>query len=151
VINPMKNSRSSFATALTLFLFITLPLASIAAPRHTGVEGQTIVYISYGTGSEIAPGVWVAPPSVAYPVAASFTVLSNPNGREVARVTTDRSGNYALSLRPGTYTLVPDPVTLWRDCTAEMEPFEFTVRAREFRLMNVFYFRQGACPIRADP
>lgn len=44
-------------------------------------------------------------------VAGAVLVVTDGSGREVARVTTAADGTFALMLTPGSYTLVPQPVT----------------------------------------
>ena len=99
----------------------------------------------------MAPGVFVAPPSVSIPISATFSVLSANNGREVARVTTDATGMYALSLHKGDYVLVPEPITMTGDCTVDCDPIAVTVDSREITLANIFYFYLGACSVQGDP
>jgi hypothetical protein len=131
-------------------LAVLSPVAS-ASPPHTGLEGQTFLYISYGTPIEIEPGVWIGIGNVQLPVASTFSVLSAQNHREVARVTTDSNGLYSVSLPPGRYLVVSDPISMspFAHCTASLTPFEVTVHAKQFTLANIFYYRQGPCAIRA--
>jgi len=147
----MKRKTQRLTFRLAFLLLITSPLSSAAAPSHTGIAGQASLTISFGLGVEVSPGVWIAPPSVQFPVVASFSVLSARTGKQVARVTTDRNGTYALSLHPGTYVLVPDAITLVGGCSVSIEPIEVTVHARQFTLAGIYYFRLGPCPIQADP
>lgn len=44
-------------------------------------------------------------------MAGAVLVVTDGSGREVARVTTAADGTFALMLTPGSYTLVPQPVT----------------------------------------
>ncbi len=92
---------------------------------------------------EVAPGFWVAPPSVQMPMPAAFTVLSARNGRQVARVTTDSAGAYAVALPPGSYVLVPDPLSLSLGCSVSRGPIEVTVHPKQYTLLNIFYFSAG--------
>jgi hypothetical protein len=136
---------------LAVLLLVASSLISAAAPRHTGIQGQAFLTISHGFGTEVAPGVWVAPPSVTLPVVTSFTVFSARTDRQVARVTTDQNGHYQLSLHPGNYLLMPDDITMIGGCSVSLEPIEITVLPRELTPINLYYFRQGGCPIQADP
>jgi len=149
----MKLIIGRFSLCLATALLITTSLQSAAAPSHTGIQGQSFLYISYGTPIEVSPGVWIGIPSVQLPIATSFTVLSAHNRREVARVTTDANGLYSVSLPPGRYVLVPDAVNLspFANCGAATQPIEVTVQAKQFTLANIFYFRQGPCAIFGAP
>lgn len=147
----MKHQMQRFTFTLTLLLLLTSPLIAAAAPRHTGIQGQASLTISYGVGVEVAPGVWVAPPSVSLPVVASFTVLSARTGQQVAQVTTDQNGAYRLSLPPGKYVLVPEDITIISGCSFALDPIEVTVYPRRFAPANLYYFRLGPCSIQAGP
>jgi hypothetical protein len=129
---------------LGVLLVAASPIA-LAAPPHTGIQGQSFHYIAYGLPYMIAPGIWIGIPSVQLPVATSFTVVSAHNGREIARVGTDANGFYSLSLPPGKYLLVPDTlvVNAFFNCTVSTGPIEVEVRAKQFTLLNIFYFSQG--------
>ena len=128
----------------SLALAATSPTA-FCAPPHTGIQGQAFLYISNGMGIEIAPGIWVAPPSVQLPIATSLSVVAAHSDREVARITTDANGLYSLPLHPGDYRLVPDTITLPISCPVSTAPIEVTVRPGKFAPVNIFYFRFGFC------
>jgi hypothetical protein len=121
----------------------------VATPPNTGIQGQTFLYISYGTPIEVEPGLWIGIPSVQLPWPASFKVLSAHSYREVARVTTDANGVYTLALPPGNYVLVPDTLIInaFFNCTASTGPIEITVRPKQLTLANIFYFQNGFCTI----
>jgi hypothetical protein len=144
----MKFSSALIAFGLATFGLATAPDPAIAKP-HGGIQGQAFLYISNGTGMEVEPGVWVAPPSVQLPIATTITVLSAHSGQEAACVTTDANGLYSLSLHPGDYLLVPDTVSLNTlvDCTASTGPIAVTVDAKEFVTANIFYFRESPCSV----
>src|SRR5262245_26239143 len=101
---------------------------SLPTPPHTGIQGQSFVYISYGW-TELEPGVWVGPGDVQLPVASTFTILSAHNGREVAQVTTDADGRYSVALPPGDYVVVSEPINLLRigNCPATLSPMKVSV------------------------
>jgi hypothetical protein len=134
----------ALAVAVTCFGAVS---PSLAAPPQTGLQGQSFLYISYGTPIEIEPGLWVGIPDVQIPVATSFTIVSARNGREVGRITTDANGLYSVSLVPGKYVVVPDPLNLHQFflCGGSTTPFEVTVKAKQMTPANIFYFRKGPC------
>jgi hypothetical protein len=142
---------------MTYLRLLALGVASLAsaatsptafcAPPHTGIQGQVFLYISNGTGFEIAPGLWVAPPSVQLPVATSLRVLAARSGREIARLTTDANGLYSLPLHPGDYKLLADTLSFPINCTVSATPTEVTVHPGEFTPANIFYFHFGFCGI----
>src|SRR5256885_17156990 len=104
----MKNFLRPLTLAAATFLLITTPRVCLAAQPHSGIEGQTFLYISYGQPIEIAPGIFVSVGDIQLPVASALTVYSSNTGREVSRVTTDASGKFTVALHPGKYVLVPD-------------------------------------------
>jgi len=147
----MTTKKTVRGLAFGLGLWLLPILVANAAPQHTGIQGQAFLIISYGIPIEVAPGIWVGIPSMQLPTATSFTVISASAQREVARVTTDASGFYSVSLNPGRYVLVPDALTILPGCSASTEPIEITVRPKEVTLANIFYFRQGPCRVQAVP
>lgn len=136
----------------TLFLAAASPTSS-AAPPHTGIRGQAFLYISYGAPVEVAPGIWVGVPSVQFPIAASFRILSAHNGREIGRVVTDVNGLYSVRLPPGKYILAPEPMRVnpFLPCEASTEPIEVRVQAKNLSFRNIFYFREGPCAVLGTP
>jgi hypothetical protein len=144
----MKNIPQTLAFLITFLL--SLPVPSFAGPRHTGIQGQAFLYISYGW-SEIAPGVWVGPGDIQMPVATTFVVLSSNTGREITRVTTDAGGFFTVSLNPGRYVLAPEVLGMLFNCDVSGEPIEVVVRPRELTVANIFYFRNGPCPVFEAP
>jgi len=141
----MKRMIQPLLLGLTALLLVNTPPPSPAAPRKTGIEGQAFLIISYGTPTEIAPGVWVGIPSVQLGVATSITVFSSQTQHEVDRITTDADGNFAVALHPGKYLLVPETLTMPFGCAVSLNPIEVTVPSRGFTTCNLFYFREGPC------
>lgn len=149
----MKNTLHRIALLIAAVLLVAISRPAVAAPPHTGIQGRTFVYISYGTPYEVEPGVWIGIPGVQFPVATSFRILAQKNGREVARGTSDGNGDYAVSLPPGNYILVMEDYVLAKppfDCSASAAPIMFTVRPHQMTLANVFYFRDGPCAVFAN-
>jgi hypothetical protein len=140
----------ALAVALTCFGAVC---PALSAPPQTGIQGQAFLYIIWGTPIEIEPGLWIGIPNVQMPVATSFTIVSARNGREVGRVTTDANGLYSVSLVPGKYVVVPDPLNLnqFFSCDSSTTPFEVAVRAKQVTSANIFYFRQGPCAVVVPP
>jgi hypothetical protein len=149
----MKRILQKLTLCLTTALWLASSPVAMAAPKHTGIEGQSFLYISYGNPIQVAPGVWIGIPSVQLPVATSFKVLSAHNRREVAQVTTDANGHYSLTLPPGKYVLVPDPLieNPFFYCPAATAPIEVSVKAKQFTRANIFYFRTGFCIFTGTP
>ena len=149
---PIRFLLSAFAAVLILG---DLPQLS-AAPRHTGISGQTFLYVSYGPPIEIAPGIFVSPGNVQTPVATSLTIYNAKNHKKAAEAVSDADGHYRVTLKPGRYLVVPADIQ-WaglpgRDCALSTAPFEVTVRARHFTPANVFYFSEGPpCSLLAVP
>ena len=142
----MKSVLRPITLAAASFLLIIVPRLSVAGPPHSGIEGQTFLYVFYGSTIEIAPGFFVSVGDVQLPVATTLTVYSGNTGREVSRVTTDASGKFAVALHPGKYVLVPDDVEAF--CSSvSVDPIEITVQPREFTISNIFYFEDGPCSI----
>jgi hypothetical protein len=143
--NIMKHTLRRIALVILATLLVAISFEAVAAPRHTGVQGRIFHYISYGTPYEIEPGVWIGIPSVQLPVAASFRVLSARNGREVARGGSDANGDYAVSLPPGNYILVPEEYEMPFGCSVSAASILFTVRPHRQTTVNIFYFQDGPC------
>jgi len=143
----MRLSSSLIPLSLVALSLTAIPRASLGSPAKSGIQGQAFLYISYGTPTEVGPGIFISPGDVQLPVSTSFTVLSARNGREVAQVETEADGNFALSLHPGNYVLVPQTLRMALGCTVSTGAIDVTVEAREFTLQNVFYFDDGACTI----
>src|SRR5215207_16672 len=104
---------------LAAILLGALSLNVLATPPQTGIHGQAFRYISYGSFIFVGGDLWIGIPSIQLSVAASFTLLSVHNGREVARVTTDAQGVYTVWVPPGKYLLVPDTLVVnpFLNCT----------------------------------
>ncbi len=142
----MKMIIQMLRLGLAGLLFTTTSPTLLAAPRDTGIQGQAVLYISYGTPMEIEPGVWVGVGDVMLPVAASFSVLSAHSGHEVGRFSTDGSGTFTVALPPGTYVVVPDPLTISAFPFApsiSTGSFEVTVGAKEFTYALILYYQDG--------
>jgi Carboxypeptidase regulatory-like domain len=65
------------------------------------------------------------------PVGGAVLVATGAGGVEVARVTTDASGQFRTGLQPGSYTLEPQPVQGLMGTAAPM-PFTVTDGAETF-------------------
>ena len=89
-----------------------------AASSFTGVAGR----VTAGPTCPVErPGDTACQPR---PVEGAALVVTDAGGSEVARVTTDASGLFGLSLQPGDYTLTPQPVEGLMGTAA---PMPFTV------------------------
>ena len=128
-------------------LLVLAPMTPSGASGQGGIRGTVYLYISYGVPIEVAPGLWIGSPSVQFPVASAFTILSAKNGREEGRVVTEASGAFTVALHPGKYVLVPEILKIPLGCEVPAEPMEVAVGARDFTLANIFYFQDGPCSI----
>ena len=135
---------------LALALLLGTTGAALSAPPHTGLQGTTFSYWP-GFWHIVEPGVAIGVGGIQLARSASFTVVSAHNGREVTRVTSDADGFYSVPLPPGKYVLVPEPILLnaFFDCTASAAPFEVEVKAKEFKLLDIFYITHP-CVISAN-
>ena len=70
------------------------------------------------------------------PVAGALLVVTGAGGVEVARVGSDSSGEYALGLQPGDYTLTPQPV---QGLMGTPSPITFTVVDGHPTVLDVSY------------
>jgi hypothetical protein len=70
------------------------------------------------------------------PVAGAILVVQGGDGHEVTRVTTDTGGLFRISLAPGDYTLVPQPV---QGLMGTARPMPFSVQAGEPTALEVSY------------
>lgn len=136
-------------TLATLLFTATAPMLQ-AAPRHTGIQGQAALYISYGTPTlfEAEPGLWlgITVGDIMTPVATSFSVLSAHSGRELGHFSTEADGAFTVSLPPGRYVVVPDDLTVSGFPFAQSistGSFEVTVRAKNFTYALILYYNDG--------
>lgn len=130
----MKHRIQRLTCGLALLMWAAAPLASMSAPAHTGIGGQTFIYRGpvFPDPGGVFPGPIGQPIVRHFPVATSFTVLAERSGRVLAEVTTDANGDFFIALHPGRYIIVPAdlPDTLF--CSHETpEPFDVTVRPRQ--------------------
>lgn len=75
-----------------------------AASRVTGVGGRVLAGPACPVESPNDPAC------TPRPITGAVLVIDGAGGQEVARVTTDASGQFLINLRPGSYTLSPQPV-----------------------------------------
>jgi hypothetical protein len=136
----MRNIIPRLAAAMAALLLMAAPGTS--APPHTGIQGYAFIFNG---------PIWVGPPPIfvqpivrIFPVATSFSVLSQASGREVTHITTDTNGMFRASLPPGRYLVVPDPLPSrpFSVC-GDAAPIEVTVQAREFVGVQITYICRG--------
>ena len=91
-------------TKLTLFIglgllvgWLTPSAIQAAGPTHSGIVGQVFIGPTCG-GPVFCPD---------RPFQTSFSVYSD-TGRFITRFTTDSEGEFEVTLKPGSYVLVPD-------------------------------------------
>ena len=137
---------------LAALLFAMTSSTLQAAPPHTGIQGQAVLYISYGTPVEEEPGVWLSVGDVEMPVATSFSVFVAPSGHErfghklgrfVGHFRTDASGAFSISLPPGKYVIIPDALTVSFGQSISTDSFEVTVGARKLTSTLILYYQDG--------
>jgi hypothetical protein len=147
----MKQTIQTLRLGLAAFLFATTSSTLLAAPPNTGIQGQAVLYISYGTPVEEEPGVWVGVGDVQLPVATSFSILSAHSGHKVGHLvghfTTDAAGAFTVSLTPGKYVVVPDALTFPFGGSVPTGSFEVTVRAKKFSPALILYYHDGPLSI----
>ena len=96
----------------------------------TGVEGV----VSAGPTCPVErPGDSACQPRA---VGGAVLVVTDAGGAEVARITTDASGLFGLAIKPGDYTLTPQPVDGLMGTAA---PMAFTVPDGNAVFLNVSY------------
>ncbi|MBF6604955.1 MAG: hypothetical protein IVW53_05160 [Chloroflexi bacterium] len=100
--------------AVVAFIAVALALVVGACTVGPGAGGSI-------AGGRTVPGTVLAGPTCPVqrvgdsgcadrPVAGAVLVVTTPSGTEIARVTSDAGGAFSLSLAPGDYLLVPQPV-----------------------------------------
>jgi hypothetical protein len=139
----MKSPRTALRLALASLLIAISPLATFASSPRTGIQGQSFLYISYGTPIQTSPDYFIGIPSVQLPVVTSFTILSARTGRQVGHFTTDDDGTFNVALRPGNYVLVPDVLTLPYSRAISEVSIEFTVKPNRLASVVILYFQDG--------
>ena len=100
---------------------------------------------------EVAPGVWTGGTTVDLPVATSFTVTSAHSGRKVGRFSTDADGAFEVSLPPGKYVVVPDPLPLPSGGSVPTSIFEVTVKPQQFTPVVIDYYALSISPATFSP
>ena len=147
----MKQTIQTLKLGLAAFLFAMTSSMLLAAPPNTGIKGQAVLYISYGTPVEEEPGVWFGVGDVQLPVVTSFSILTAPPGQKgghlVGHFTTDAAGAFTVSLAPGKYVVVPDALTFPFDGSIPSGSFEVTVRAKKFSPAQILYYQDGPLSI----
>jgi hypothetical protein len=135
----MKKFICCVAAVLLALFFLLIPLLTFAGGPHTGFQGQAFLYL---TSTQVQ-----------LPMATCFNVLSARTHRVITRVVTDQNGMYELSINPGTYLIVPETMMINAalNCTVDTDPFQVTVKARQFTPANIFYFRESLCTVTATP
>lgn len=104
--------------------------ARLAAATSTGVGGRV-------TAGPVCPVERPGDPNcAARAVAGAVLVIKGANGAEVARLTTDASGLYRVSLAPGDYTLEAQPV---EGLMGTPSALPFTVRDGAQTALDVVY------------
>jgi len=147
----MKQTIQILRLGLAVLFLATTSTNLVAAPPDTGIQGQAMLYISYGTPVEVAPGVWVGVGDVQLPLATSFSILSAHSGREAVRFSTDANGAFTVSLPPGKYGVVPDTLIMPFGCSVPSSSFEVTVRAKHFTPAILLYYQDGPCSLISGP
>jgi hypothetical protein len=153
--NTMKTTIQTLKLGLAAFLFAMTSSTLLAAPPHTGIQGQAVLYISYGTPVEEEPGVWLSVGDVQLPVTTSFSVFSaragharfgHELGRFFGHFSTDANGAFSIPLPPGKYVVVPDALRVSAFPFAQSistDSFEVTVRARKLTPTLILYYQDG--------
>ncbi len=91
---------------------LLIALVALAPVACTAPAAPKITLRGHATAGPVCP-VETVPPDPACaprPVAAAEVVIRDESGETVARVRTADDGRFAVSLPPGTYELVPQPV-----------------------------------------
>jgi hypothetical protein len=131
----MKSKLQILRLGLAALLF-ALPVESLlAAPPHTGIHGQTLIYVP-GFWVEVSPGLWVGDGGFSFGWPAAFTVFSGPSGREVTHVSTGPDGSFEVSLPPGRYIVVPDTLAFYAPMSSSVE---VTVTAKHQSDAFIYY------------
>jgi len=125
---------------LAVVFVATAPNTLIAAPRHTGIRGETWIY----RGPPPPPGPYTQPVVRIFPVSASITILSARTGLQVARIQSDADGAFEIPLKPGTYIVVPETLTdPWSLSDPPLsytpDPIEVTVKGHDFTYPIIVY------------
>jgi hypothetical protein len=112
----------------------TFTVSSAGAVTPTGQSGDALLQAGAVTGNvtagPVCPVERVPPdPSCApRPVAGALMIVQTTAGREVARTTSAADGTFHLTLAPGAYHLVPQPVAAYMGTA---QPIDFRVEAGE--------------------
>ena len=105
----------------------------------SGIQGLARITISVGTVIVGQP----PPAPQPYP-SAVISILSSGGGTEIARTTADPSGQFKLTLPPGTYQVVPVVSSTGPSATISASAQTVTVPAHQFVSVVVDYFDHSA-------
>jgi hypothetical protein len=112
----------------------TFTVSSAGGVTPTGQSGDALPQVGTVTGNvtagPVCPVERVPPdPSCApRPVAGALMIVQTTAGREVARTTSAADGTFHLTLAPGAYHLVPQPVAAYMGTA---QPIDFRVEVEE--------------------
>lgn len=98
---------------VTAILLAMAVLSACAAPDGSGAtSGPRYAVSGYAHAGPVCPVEQIPPdPSCAdRPVVGAVLVFRAADGRRVAQATTGPDGSFAVTLAPGRYTLIPQPV-----------------------------------------
>jgi hypothetical protein len=140
----MKTMIQSLRLGLAALLLAATVQSVPAAPPRTGIRGQTLIY-QPGFAVEVSPGVWIGDGGFSFGWPASFRVFPAHSRRQIAHVTSGSDGSFEVSLPPGRYVVIPDPLPWYAPTTTSLE---VTVRPRHFT--DVFIYYQSV-PITVTP
>jgi len=122
-------NRTSRTAALAALAALIPVVVGCTGPPGSSASGSAALSVTgRATAGPVCP-VERNPPDPACaerPVAGAVLIVQSASGADVARTTTDQSGRFSLSLPPGAYRLVPQPVA---GLMGGARPIEFQVKA----------------------
>jgi len=112
----------------------TFSVSSAGGVTPTGESGDALPQVGAVTGNVTAGPVCPVerlppdPSCAPRPVAGALMIVQTTAGREVARTTSAADGTFHLTLAPGAYHLVPQPVAAYMGTA---QPIDFRVEVGE--------------------
>lgn len=108
---------------------VTQPSTSPPAAVKAGVRGQTTRGVATGCYSPDPNSTCGSSP----PVKATLEIQSN--GKSITTITSDTSGYFSVDLPPGSYILIPKPLTTKETASSQ----RVTVVAGQYTEVNITY------------
>ena len=147
----MNKTIQTLTLGLAALLLALTSSTVVEAQTATGIQGHAELYISYGTPTEVASGVWVGVGDLELPVTTSFSIYTANTDTKfghsdrdlVGHFTSDETNGFEVALKPGKYAIVPDDLAFSFTESIPTGSFNVTVRGGKVSPIIIFYYHEG--------